>query len=304
MATLRDIKAQIKTVANIRKITRAMQLVAAAKLNRAIERAHAGRPYSDELDSVLRTLSGMTGGEAAGEQPVEMRFREDGPVLRSTLGALFSDHEAVRPCVALITSDRGLCGPFNTNLIRAAHAELDALGPEATLVTIGRKGAQHFRRTDARILWQREGLSDRLVLDEIREVTEKLVELYVTGEVDRVVLVHARSLTSATWRVVTEPFLPIPPVEGEGDGTGDVIVEPDPQSVFASLVPLYATTRIHAALADSFASEYAAKLTAMQQATKNADEKLDELIILRNRLRQAVITKELAEIVGGAEALK
>ncbi len=304
MATLRDIKAQIKTVANIRKITRAMQLVAAAKLNRAIERAHAGRPYSEELEAVLRTLSGMAGGEHAAEHPVEMQLRADGPVLSTTLGALFSEHEATRPVVALITSDRGLCGPFNTNLIRAAHHEMDALGPGCRLVTIGRKGAQHFRRTDASIVWHREGLSDRLVLDEIREVTEKLVELYVTGQADRVVLVYARSVSSATYRVVTEPFLPIARIEGDGEAAADVIVEPDPDRVFASLIPLYATTRIHSALANSFASEYAAKLTAMQQATKNADEKLDELVILRNRLRQAVITKELAEIVGGAEALK
>jgi F-type H+-transporting ATPase subunit gamma len=299
MATLRDIKASINTVGNIGKITKAMQLVAAAKLNKAQERAHTVRPYADEMDGVLGTLAALA-GEEGGDAPVEMAFDADAPLV-TTREKLFSDHDVKRPALVLMTSDRGLCGAFNTNLIRAAAKFLEDT-PGCRLITLGRKGHQHFRRRDVDLIYHREGIDDKLDLAEIKEITGKLVELYVGDEVDAVYLIYAKSVGTASYRITTQKFLSIPPVEGGGDE--NYIVEPDPEQLFATLIPLYATTTIFSALADSFASEYGAKMAAMQQATRNAEEKLNDLIILRNRLRQAVITKELAEIVGGAEALK
>jgi F-type H+-transporting ATPase subunit gamma len=304
MATLRDIKNRIKSVANVGKITKAMQLVAAAKLNKAQERAHTVRPYADELDGILGAMAGAAGGEEAGDATVEMSFFDDGRALETTRAKLFEQNEVQKPGVVLITADRGLCGAFNTNLIRAAQKFLDEnTDKDCKLITVGRKGNTYFKRRDVDIIYHLEGVSDKLVLPEIKTLTGKLIELFVKDEVDALYLLYAKSIKAALYRVTTQKFLSIPPVEAGGSDE-NYIVEPDRDQLFASLIPLYATTTIFSALADSFASEYGAKMAAMQQATKNADEKVAELTILRNRLRQATITKELAEIVGGAEALK
>lgn len=304
MATLRDIKLRIRTVGNIKKITKAMQLVAAAKLNRAQERAHTVRPYADELDSILGALAGAeSSADASQDAAVEMSFADGTPPLVTTRGELFAEREIRKPGVVLITSDRGLCGAFNTNLIRAAHNFLDEHKElDCKLITIGRKGGAYFRRRNVPVLYHREGLNDRLDLTEIKEITGKLVELYVTGEVDAVYLIYAKSLRAALYKITVQQFLSIPPVTGD-TSEENYILEPDRGQLFAALIPLYATTTVFSALADSFASEYGAKMAAMQQATKNADEKINDLIILRNRLRQATITREIAEIVGGSEAL-
>jgi len=306
MATLRDIKARINSVANIKKITKAMQLVAAAKLNKAQERAHTVRPYADEMDAILGALSGMaSGSDDGGDDPIEMVFVDGAVPLETTRAKIFEQNVVERPALVLMTSDRGLCGAFNTNLLRAAEQFLaENREKDCKLVTLGRKGVQHFKRRFQPV-YSREGISDKLELAEVKEITGKLVEMYVTGEVDAVYLIYAKSTGTASYKVTTQKFLSIPPVEG-GDASSEenYILEPDRDQLFATLIPQYATTTIYSALADSFASEYAAKMAAMQQATKNAEEKLDDLILLRNRMRQAAITKELAEIVGGAEALK
>ncbi len=304
MATIRDLKNRIRAVENIRKITRAMQLVAAAKLNRAQQRAQSVRPFADELD---RILGGLAGGgiEESADTVIEFQARAGTPPVRTTLGRIFSNHEVKKPGLVLFTADRGLSGAFNANLIRAANLYIrEHREQEPKLITIGRKGYGFFRRRPTPpIAYWKTGLSDRLVLDEIREVTGKLLELYASGEVDALYFVYAKSLRASLYRVTTQQFLPIPPVEG-AKTDDNYIIEPGRDELFANLIPLYANSRVFSVLADSFASEYGARMTAMQQATKNADEKLDDLVIERNRLRQATITKELAEIVGGAEALK
>jgi len=304
MATLKDIKARIRTVSSIRNITRAMQLVAAAKLTRAQERAHTVRPYADEMDAILGALAAASGGDEGADASMEMAFVPDTAPIRTTRAQLFEQREERRPGLVLFTSDRGLCGAFNSNLIRGAQKFLaENEGKECRLVLLGKKGYQFFRRRGASILYHRTGLSDRLLLPEIKEITGKLVELYVSGEVDALYLIYAKSIRAAMYRVTMQKFLSIPPVEGPTGGD-TYILEPDRESLFATLIPLYATTTIFSALADSFASEYGAKMAAMQQATKNAEERIADLVIERNRLRQATITKEIAEIVGGAEALR
>ena len=303
MATIRDLKNRIRAVENIRKITRAMQLVAAAKLNRAQQRAHAVRPFADELD---RVLGGLAGGgiEESADVTIEFAYADGIAPVKTTLGRIFSTHEVKKPGLVLFTADRGLSGAFNTNLIRAAQTFLrEHAHQDVKLVTIGRKGHGFFRRRSTPILYSRIGLSDRLLLSEIKEVTGKLFELYVNDEVDALYFIYAKSLRASLYRVTTQQFLSIPAVAG-AKTDDNYIIEPGRDEMFADLIPLYATSRVFSVLADSFASEYGARMSAMQQATKNADEKLEDLVLERNRLRQAIITKELAEIVGGAEALK
>jgi F-type H+-transporting ATPase subunit gamma len=303
MATLLDLKQRIRAVENIRKITRAMQLVAAAKLNRAQTRAHAVRPFAEELDRVLGGLAGGGVDEAADVQ-IEFTFADATPPVRTTLGRIFSQHDVRRPGIVLVTSDRGLCGALNTNLIRAAQNFIkENSDKECKLVVIGKKGHAFFRRRPTPILYHRTGISDKLELAEIKEVTGKLVELYHTDQVDALYFIYAKSIRAALYRITTQRFLSIPPVEGK-QADDNYLVEPGRNELFADLIPLFATSQVFSALADSFASQYGAQMAAMQQATKNADERLNDLVIDRNRLRQATITKELAEIVGGAEALR
>lgn len=294
---------------NIQKITRAMQLVATAKIRRSEQRAKASRPYSDEFDVVLRVLSGSARAVdegAAGASTIELAFEEGRPGIEVDTAKVFEQPGAPaprRPALVLVTSDRGMCGAFNTKLIRAAldfmraHPEMDV-----RLVPIGRKGFQFFRNRNVPILFREERLNDALDLDEIRRITRRLVEAFVEGDVDAIYLVYAQYLNVTASTVRTDKFLGIPRIVG--DAQEDVyILEPDRRSVLQKLLPLYATTKIYSVLADSFASEYGARMTAMQLATKNADEMIGTLVIERNRLRQAVITKELSEIVGAAEAL-
>ena len=299
------IKARIKTVGNIRKITRAMQLVAAAKLTRAQERAHTVRPYAEELDGILGAISGAAGGDEAADTPMEMSFVDDAQPIRTTREKLFAQNEVKRPGIVLMTSDRGLCGAYNTNLIRRAQALLEEHSDkDVKLITLGKKGNAFFKRRKVDIIQHREGIDDKLNLAQIKEITGKLVELYVSGEVDAIYLVYARSIRASLYEVTVQKFLSITPVEEDAAADENYIIEPDTDSLFATLIPLYATTTIFSALADSFASEYGAKMAAMQLATKNAEDRISDLVILRNRMRQSTITKELAEIVGGAEALK
>lgn len=308
MATLLDLKARIKVVGNIKKVTRAMQLVAAAKFTRAQNRAKATRPYTDELDKILGTLSGVVADaqDAANRDgtPISLSFLDDVPPIETYREKLFTQTESTKPGLVLITGDRGLCGSFNTRLLKAAQDFLrQNADKDCRLILIGRKGFQFFKKRDVSIIYRHEGLSDKLDLQEIKPLTAKLVELFVTGEVDSLNLLYTQFKSAMSSTVTLEQFLPIPPVATEKSDES-FILEPDTDSLFKTLLPFYATTTIFSALADSFASEYGARMTAMQLATKNAEEMLQDLIIIRNRLRQAIITRELAEIVGGAEVLK
>ena len=184
MATIRDLKNRIRAVENIRKITRAMQLVAAAKLNRAQNRAQSVRPFADELD---RILGGLAGGGIEESADTVIEFATADSVVKTTLGRIFSTHEVQKPGLVLFSADRGLSGAFNANLIRAANQFIrEHSNQEVKLITVGRKGYTFFRRRPTPVVFWKTGMSDRLVLDEIREVTGKLLELYASGEVDDV----------------------------------------------------------------------------------------------------------------------
>jgi F-type H+-transporting ATPase subunit gamma len=306
MPSLLDIKARISAVENIKKITRAMQLVAAAKFTKAQNRARSARPYSQEIDLVLGALAGMSGDEDSGQdKSLTLTFGADQAPLEVDRAKLFEHNEVKRPGIVLVSADRGLCGAFNTRLMRATmqfvreHPEFDP-----KLITIGRKGHTYFKTRDIPIIHSETNISDKLQLGEIKRITGDLMRLFVEGEVDALYIIYAQFKTAMTSDITIEKFLSIPPIEKQEESEELYILEPDRDAVFETLIPLYATTKIFATLADSFASEYGARMTAMQLATKNAEEMLDSLVIDRNRQRQAIITRELAEIVGGAKALE
>jgi F-type H+-transporting ATPase subunit gamma len=250
---------------------------------------------------VLRALAGFSDDLGADER-LELSFSPGEAPIMVEREKLFRQAAVKRPGIILVTADRGLCGAFNTRLIRSAldfvheHPEMDC-----RLITIGKKGHTYFQRRDIPIIHHEEDISDKLVLDEVRRITADLVRLYVEDEVDGLYIIYAQFKTAMQSTIRIDKFLSIPPVTGQEDE--DVyILEPDQEAVYETLIPLYATTKIFATLADSFASEYGARMTAMASATSNAEDMLEEQILLRNRMRQATITRELAEIVGGAAA--
>ncbi len=308
MSSLLDIKARLKAIESIRKITRAMELVAAAKFKRSEDRAKTARPYTEELDAVLRVLSGLADypeRTKPEESTFELSLGEGKPPVEVEAARVFEqpgEPAPTRPGLVLVTSDRGLCGAFNTKLVRAAlefikaHPDMDV-----RLIPIGRKGYLYFKSRKAPIVHHEVGVSDKLSLEDVKRIARTLLDLFVTGEVDAVYIIFAqfKSVTVSTVRI--DRFLAIPRVAGETQQE-PYILEPDRKSVYAELLPLYATTKVFAALSDSFASEYGARMTAMQMATKNGEDLLQALAIERNRLRQAVITKELSEIVTSAAA--
>ena len=284
MADLKTIRRRIRSITNTQKIFKAMETVAAAKLRRAQARAHAARPYATKITEVLSNLAG-----AASEL--------DHP--------LFTAREVRRTALVVITADRGLCGAYNTNLIRTAEQRLrEAPQGSLALVLVGKKGRDYFRRRKWPVLASHVELPPEASIELARALTRDLMARFVSGEVDRVELLFTHFVSVMTRRVETQVFLPVGTVEGASPKDRGAIFEPDPESIFAELLPRYATAKLFAAMADALASQYAAQMMAMGAARKNAGELLDLLVLQRNRARQAMITKELLEIVAGAEALR
>ncbi len=287
MSTLRALRRRIRSVQNTQQITKAMEMVAASKLRRAQGRALAARPYAVKITEMLGNLAG-----AATEL--------DHP--------LFKVREVKNTALVLVTSDRGLCGAYNANLVRAAEQRLRAAeggGGPLSLVLVGKKGRDFFRRRKYPVLAAHTPVPAEARLEFARMLTEDLTARFTSGEVDRVEIMFTRYVSALNRRVVVEPFLPVGAGKPDAPATGGgAIFEPDAESIFAELLPRYATAKLFAALADSLASEYSARMIAMGSARKNAGELIDLLTLRRNRLRQAAITKELLDIVGGAEALK
>jgi F-type H+-transporting ATPase subunit gamma len=289
MATLRDIKRRIRSVKNTQQITKAMELVAAAKLRRAQVRAVQARPYAQGMEEILANLT------AALEQQ-QHPLVEKRPVKKR---ALF-----------VYASNRGFAGSYNTSVIRFVESRLKSEeGPELKLVLLGRKPVDYFRRRGYPVLETYPDLPDQASQEVALRVTERAIELFRSGEVDAVDLVYTRFVSAMTRVVMRVPFLPIggseeKPAGTEKPVTRDYIFEPSAAALVSRLLPRYATMRVLSAFAEAYASEHSARMLAMGAARKNAGELIDALVLKRNRLRQASITKEISEIVGGAEALK
>jgi len=285
MATLRDIKRRIRSVQNTRQITRAMEMVSAAKLRRAQTRVEKARPYADKMQLILDNLSAASGAVAH---------------------PFFTEREVKRTTLVLVTSDRGLCGSFNHNLVRRAASFLAEHDESAVeLVCVGKKGFDFYKKRRYPVVFSQNDYSGNLDLSKVRQLSHELTGRFLSGKTDEVYLLFTRFISTTRHRITLEKFLNIEQEEQQAAaGRLDYIFEPDPVSIYNDLMPRYTMMKIQMALAESFASEHAARMVAMSGATKNAGEMIDHLILVRNKVRQAAITKELLDIVGGAEALQ
>lgn len=293
MANLKAIRKRIGSVKSTQKITRAMKMVAGARLNRAQQRIVALRPYARSTSQILSQVLRAS----QREEPV------DHPLLRVT---------PERKVLALvITGDRGLCGAFNSNTNKAAEAFRERKqkeGVEVVFATLGRRGHDFLRRREHPLVENFFGIWENLGIASARRVARVSLAPFVGGEVDGVYLIYNEFKSAMTQQVVEERLLPlVSPADTGTDGVGaevDYIFEPDADSIFDRLVPMYIEITVLRALYDSMASELGARMTAMDAATKNADDMIAKLTLLYNRERQRAITTELTEIIGGAEALQ
>lgn len=288
MASMRDIRQRIRVVRNIQKITSAMQMVAAARLKRAQNRVGAARPYADKMSEVMRRLAGAASGV---EHP------------------LLEVREPRRMAVVVVTADRGLCGSYSTNIIRKAVEllrEHEDLGHQ--VLPVGRKGPAAFRRRGFTLGATFPLPTRDVVLTDALAITGEVRRLFESGEIDVAYLVYTRFLSALRLQPTVQQLLPLQPPEAEKDalaqGGDEYIFEPEPERFLASLLPRYLDVQVYQALVESVASEHAARMTSMRSATDNAGEMIDRLTLSLNRARQAAITREIAEIVGGADALK
>jgi F-type H+-transporting ATPase subunit gamma len=285
MASLKDIRRRIRATKSMQQIFKAMEMVAAAKLRRAQQRAQASTPYAAKITEMLGSLDGAA---ADLEHP------------------LFKQREVKVTALVVITADRGFAGAYNTNILRAAEQRLrEAPKGSIQLVVVGRKGRDYLRRRGYPVLAAYADLPGEASLEFARTLTQELTARFVAGEIDKIEVMYSHFVNALVRRIRTEVFLPVGAGEG-GAAPQDrgTIFEPDAETLFAELLPRYATAKLYAALADALASEHSARMVAMGSARKNAGELVDSLTLTRNRLRQAAITREIAELVGGAEALK
>jgi F-type H+-transporting ATPase subunit gamma len=285
MATLRDIKRRIRSVESTQKITKAMKLVAAAKLRRAQERIIGARPYAQKMGELLGSLVNRVG--------------DDGhPLLVRRTGG--------RKRLVVITADKGLCGAFNSNVLRAALNFLREAGNvDLTLVVVGKKARDFYRRREWTVKSEMLGFFDRLAYSHAQELAGGLMADYLAGDTDEVHLIYNEFRSVAVQRVKRQQLLPIEAEAAGGEvATGEYIFEPGPDAILASLLPRHVTTQVYRALMESVAGEFGARMTAMEAASKNAKEMIGVLTIQYNKARQERITKELLDIVGGAEALR
>jgi F-type H+-transporting ATPase subunit gamma len=287
MPSLRDIQRRIRSVKSTQQITKAMEMVAAAKLRKAQVRAEQARPYSEKMELILSNLSAAV--VRPGTPPPHAYF-EQRPAAKTTL--------------VLVTADRGLCGSFNAYLIRKATAYLQDFAPEdVELVCVGKRGFDWFKKRQWPIWTKHLDFGGNMDLARVRGITSELTSRFISGETDRIDLIYTKFISTARSEVTQMRFLPVESGATESEAQSDYIFEPDPAAIFSDLMPRYATTVLQTAMAESFASEHAARMMAMGGATKSAGEMIDSLTLQFNKARQAAITKELLDIVGGAEAL-
>ena len=277
---LRDIRRRIRSVESTRKITQAMKMVAAAKLRRAQESAEAARPYAERIEDALRSVA----ADASASRMPLLRAR---PVKR--VGYV------------VVTGDRGLSGPYNANVLRRMQQELQD-GGEAVFFAVGRKGRDYLRRRGHEVAKEYIGIGDYPRYHQAQAIGEDIVAAFESGEVDEVRLVYAQFVTAMTQHPDVQVVLPLRPPEGKS--ARQYIYEPDADAVLETLVPHYLYALLYRALLEAKASEWGARMTAMDSATRNSEELIRSLVLRLNRLRQAAITNEIAEIVGGANALQ
>lgn len=285
MATLKQIRQRIRAAKNTQSITRAMKLVAAARLTKAKNRVEEARPYSEKMYEFILSVSG------AGELPAH-------PLLQRR-------NEVKKVALVLITAERGLCGSYNTNLLKTAKLWLDAQTTDKALVSIGKKGNLFFTKRGYECLYNMTVPTAGADLENAVELTNELERLFTSGEVDAVYLCYSKFFSAIRQEPRVVQLLPIEPpeVEGEVGGSKEYDFEPAPEELLSLLLPKYLLTVTYQAMLESSASEHGSRMTAMSNATDNAGKMIGELSLKANRVRQASITTEILEIVAGAEAL-
>jgi F-type H+-transporting ATPase subunit gamma len=293
MAKGRQLKGRIRSVQNTRKITRTMELVSTSKLKRAQDRVIAARPYAEALREVLADL-------------VTPELADQFPLLRRPAPPAKGGPK--RAAVVLLTSNRGLAGAFNSNLIKETRRRIEALEAEGHTVElhgVGKKGIGYFRYLGRKFALERMDIGDKPTADHAAEIAEPLIEAYAAGALASVDLVHARFVSALTTPPVTTRILPVETAAREADRPArDYILAPNAEAILEQLLPLYVRNAVYRGLVETAAAEHGARRTAMKNATDNAGEILEVLKRTYNRQRQASITQEIAEIVGGAAALQ
>lgn len=285
MANLKEIRIRIGSISSTMQITSAMKMVSAAKLKKAQDAITAMRPYAEKLTELIQNISATLEGDASG---VYAEQREVNKVL-----------------LVVVTSNRGLCGAFNANVIKATRNLIDVTyaGKQVDVITIGKKGFDAFNKS-TNVIANNSNLYDALTFNNTAEIAQRIMDAFVEGTYDKVEVIYNQFKNAATQIVQVEQFLPLLPVVNEKAAASDYIFEPSKEEIILNLIPTSLKTQLFKAVLDSNASEHGARMTAMHKATDNAKDLRDDLKLTYNKARQAAITNEILEIVGGAEALK
>ncbi|TXE13029.1 ATP synthase F1 subunit gamma [Seonamhaeicola algicola] len=286
MANLKEIRNRISSVSSTMQITSAMKMVSAAKLKKAQDAITAMRPYSDKLTELLQSLSATLDADS---------------------GSKFAEQRDVKKVlIVAITSNRGLCGAFNSNIVKEVTRLTNETyaNQEVSYIAVGKKANDAFKKSN-KIIANHSTVFEDLTFDNVAEIAQTLMDKFVEGQFDKIEIVYNRFKNAATQIVTTEQFLPIVPVVSEADANTnlDYVFEPSKVEIVEELIPKSLKTQLYKGIRDSFASEHGARMTAMHKATDNATELRDQLKLTYNKARQAAITNEILEIVGGAEAL-
>ncbi|MEY2629430.1 MAG: synthase gamma chain [Bacteroidota bacterium] len=283
MANLKEIRNRITSVQSTMQITSAMKMVSAAKLKKAQDAITAMRPYAEKLTELLQSVSATLDGDAGGQYT--------------------SQREVNKVLIVAVTSNRGLCGAFNTNVIKQVKVVADThAGKQVDVFAIGKKGNDVLRKS-YNVIANRSDVFDALTFENVAEVANLLTDKFVAGDYDKIEIVYNQFKNAATQLVMTEQFLPLAPIQSENASAGDYIFEPSKEEIVLTLIPKSLKTQLYKSVRDSFAAEHGARMTAMHKATDNATDLRNQLKLTYNKARQAAITGEILEIVGGAEAL-
>ena len=282
MANLKEIRNRIASVSSTMQITSAMKMVSAAKLKKAQDAITAMRPYADKLTELLQNLSATLDADS---------------------GSKYSEQRELKNVLLVaITSNRGLCGAFNSNIIKQANLVAERYDAKVSVVAIGKKANDALSK-NFEIISNQSPVYDDLTFDNVAAIAEMLMEQFESKAFDKIEVVYNKFKNAATQEIMTEQFLPIVPLESESTVSLDYIFEPSKEEIVETLIPKSLKTQLYKSIRDSFASEHGARMTAMHKATDNATELRDQLKLTYNKARQASITNEILEIVGGAEAL-
>jgi len=285
MANLKEIRNRITSIGSTMQITSAMKMVSAAKLKKAQDAITQMRPYAEKLTELLQSLSAT---------------------LDANAGGIYSEQREVsKVLIVAITSNRGLCGGFNSSVIKATtkHINDSYAGKDVAILAIGKKGADLLTK-QFNVIESNSTIFDALTFDNVAEIAERITASYIDGTYDKVEIIYNQFKNAATQITQIEQFLPIASVNGETNEHVDYIFEPSKAEIVSQLIPKSLKTQLYKSIRDSFASEHGARMTAMHKATDNANDLRNDLKLTYNKARQAAITNEILEIVGGAEALK